>query len=509
MSSTAKLMLRGASLRVIKTIVSIVIGFMMMPFLINQLGDHLYGLWITIGSVVAAYYLLDLGFSQAVTRYVAKCIHQQDYPGANRIINTALAIYSALAVLIILLTLLLSSTAVQSLVENPDDLKLVQILVLITGIALAFEFPAKAFPGIINAYMRYDTTAIVALLKTVIDAVFIYLFIENGYGLVAMAMVGFVTSILSTAFYMYYCHQLFRQLEYRKENIDLETTKEIFNFSKWVFVIDANRLLKEKMDVWLIAFYGSAALVTVYYVAVRLVEYAIQFLVQATGISNTLFTKYYALGDEKKLVWSVNFFVKINCLFTLLFINGFYLVGFEFITIWMGKDFEVALAYQCLLILAVGKMATYATAPLGGLLLTIKKHSFSAKLSIVETVISGALCIWLIPAKGLVGAAISIALPLLVTRLIILPVYTQKHLRFMSLGLLMRLLVTTTLSIFTAYFLKLFFSPREAYALKDLLILSIGYLCLLPILLLVLLDKDELLQIKGMIMKKLKKSPSK
>lgn len=500
-SSTAKLMLRGASFRVIKTLVSICIGFLMMPFLIKELGNHLYGLWITIGSVVAAYYLLDLGFSQAVTRYVAKCIHQKDYSGANRIINTALAIYSLLALVIVLLSIILSSTAAGKLVENPDDLKLVQTLVLITGISLAFEFPAKAFPGIINAYMRYDTTALVALLKTVLDAVFIYLLVKNGYGLVAMAMVAFVTSLLSTIFYMYYCNRLFEQLEYRKNNIDFETTKEIFHFSKWVFVIDANRLLKEKMDVWLIAFYGSVALVTVYYVAVRLVEYAIQFLVQATGMANTLFTKYYALGDTRKLAWAVTIFTKINFLFTLLFLNGFYLFGFDFIELWMGKDFEVGMAYQCLLILSVGKMATYATAPLGGLLLTIKKHSFSAKLSIIETVISAFLCIWLIPNKGLVGAAIAMSLPLLVTRLCVLPIYAQRHLDFINWELIIRLVATTSLSILCSYGLKLT-HDNEDLSLIDLFILSGSYACIVPLMLLVLLDKIELLQAKNFITKK-------
>ncbi len=504
MTSTATLLFRGASLRVIKTFVSIIIGFMMMPFLINHLGNHLYGLWITVGSVVAAYYLLDLGFSQAVTRYVAKCIHQQDFPGANRIINTALAIYTGLALIIVFLSILLASAAVQRLVENPEDLKLVQVLVFITGMALAFEFPSKAFPGIINAYMRYDTTAIVALVKTVVDALCIYLFIKNGYGLIAMALISFTTGILSTAYYAYYCNRLFNHLQYSRANIDLETTKEIFHFSKWVFVIDANRLLKEKMDVWLIAFYGSAALVTIYYVAVRLVEYAIQFLVQATGMASTLFTKYYALGDTQKLAWAVNFFIKINVLFSLLFLNGFFLVGQELIELWMGKDFEVDLAYQCLVILAFGKMATYMSAPIGGLLLTIKKHSFSAKLSIVETAISALLCVWLIPKIGLPGAALAISSPLLISRIFILPIYAQKQLRYIDYMLVIRLVLAALVSAAVAYIINKFVS--KSGSISGIFLLGLGYSCLAPFLCLILFDKSELLLGKNYLAKKIKRT---
>lgn len=503
MTSTAALMFRGASLRVIKTLVSIIIGFLMMPFLINHLGNHLYGLWIIVGSVVAAYYLLDLGFSQAVTRYVAKCIHQQDYPGANRIINTALALYTGLAFIIVLVTFVLSSTVVHRLVENPDDLRLVQVLVVITGMTLAFEFPSKAFPGIINAYMRYDTTAIVALIKSVVDAVCIYLFIKNGYGLIAMALISFTTSVLSTIFYVYYCHKLFNHLQYGRANIDVETTKEIFHFSKWVFVIDANRLLKDKMDVWLIVFYSSASLVTIYYVAVRLVEYAISFLVQATGMASTLFTKYYALGDYKKLAWAVNFFIKINFLFALIVLNGFYLVGNEFIESWMGKEFEVDLAYKCLVILSFGQLATYISMPITGLLLTIKKHSFTAKLSLLETGMSAALCVWLIPKLGLPGAAIGVSIPLFVSRIFILPLYAQNQLNYINFSSLLRLIIALLVSVGIAYLIKAYVNNDGS--LVDILLISLSYSCLIPVLCLILFDRSELARVKEFLLKKFKR----
>ncbi|MFO1389527.1 oligosaccharide flippase family protein, partial [Cellvibrio sp.] len=230
MSSTGKLILRGASLNVIKTIVGILAGFFMMPFLINNLGNHLYGLWVSIGSIAGAYYLLDMGFSQAVTRYVAKCIHQQDYVGANKVINTSLAIYSALAGVIVLIAFLIAGFAAQYFVKDQEDLRLVQILIIITGMALAFEFPSKAFPGILNAYMRYDTTAIVSICKTLVDVALVVLLLKAGYSLIAMVSIYFLTSIASTIFYIYYCNSLFRQIEYSRENVNLTTTKEMFHF---------------------------------------------------------------------------------------------------------------------------------------------------------------------------------------------------------------------------------------------------------------------------------------
>jgi len=309
---TARLLINGSALRLLKTSAGIAIGFLMMPFLINNLGSEMYGLWVIIGSVVSSYYLLDLGFSQAVTRFVSKSIHQDDALSANKIINTALVIYCALGLLILLVSTIFAFYGADSLIKNKENLTIVQVLLIISGISLAVEFPAKAFPGIISAYLRYDTLALVGLVKIIIDAVLIYFFISNGFGLIALSLIGFFTGLASTLFFVWYSTSLFKEMKLKKSLVDMKTAQEVYHFSKWVFVIDICRLIKTKMDIWLIAYFSTLSLVTLYYVAVRLVDYAIQFLSQATGITGPLFTKFYAKNDYESLSKAVVLFLKIN-----------------------------------------------------------------------------------------------------------------------------------------------------------------------------------------------------
>jgi len=491
MSSTGKLIFRGASLNVIKMIVGILAGFFMMPFLINNLGNHLYGLWVSIGSIAGAYYLLDMGFSQAVTRYVAKCIHQKDYAGANKIINTSLAIYSALAAVIVLIAFFIAGFVAGNFVENPQDIKLVQILIIITGVALAFEFPSKAFPGILNAYMRYDTTAIVAICKTVVDVALVVVLLKNGFSLIAMVSVYFFTSIASTIFYIYYCNNLFKQIEYSRTNVNMATAKEMFHFSKWVFLMDASQLLKDKMDIWLIAFYGSASLVTIYYVAVRLLDFGLQLLIQMMGVTSTLFTKYYALGDTKKLTWIVTSCVKINFVLALVLFNGLYLVGYDFISLWMGEAFEVDVAFTCLMILSLGKLMGFVARPFNGLLLTIKKHKYSANLSFIETIASGILCVLLIPSMGLTGAAIAIAAPLVITKTFALPLYAQQFIPTLSPLLLVRAAVAMCLAASVTLLFKVYILHDLKLGVINLILVSVAYACIIPVLGLVMSNQED------------------
>lgn len=397
----------------------------MMPFLISTLGQELYGLWIVIGSVVGTYYLLDLGFNQAVTRYVSKYIHQNNPEAANRVINTALVIYGVLGAVVLIISIIAAHYGAEKLMDSSDNLDIVKMILIITGLSLAIEFPAKAFPGILSAYMRYDFIALVKLGKSILDAVLIYTFLSSGYGLVAMALVTMVTGLISTAIYVKFTTGLFKELKFKKDAIDLATLKDVFHFSKWVFVLDINTMLRNKMDIWFIAFYQSSGVLTAYYVAVRLVEYAITFLTQATGFSGPIFTEYYAKGDHKNLKASISFFIKVNLLLATTFYVGFFLLGYSFIGLWMGNDFPVEETFLCLLILAVGRFAVYCAAPFQSLLLTLNKHNFGSMVSLMETIIIGILLIVLVPQYGIVGASIGIAGPLVIGRLVVIPLYIQ------------------------------------------------------------------------------------
>lgn len=426
MAFKTKLLLKSSGFRILQTFIMIIIGFAMMPFMISVLGEELYGLWIVISSVVGTYYLLDLGFSQAVTRYVAKYIHQENPEAANRVINTALVLYSILGLGVLIISVLGAHLGVEKFMGESNNISLVQTLLILAGLTLAVEFPAKSFPGIISAYMRYDFIAIIRILKAIVDAALIYFFLSSGYGLVSIAVITLVTGTISTLIYVRFASSLFEALSFDRKWIDLTTLKDVFHFSKWVFVFDMNTLLRTKMDIWFIAFFQSSALLTVYYVAVRLTEYSMQFLTQATNFTGPIFTEYYAKAESEKLQQSVAAFIKINILLGTIFIVGFYLAGTSFIRLWMGEDFAYQEAYLCLVILALGRFSVYFSAPIQSLLMTLNRHNISAWVSLVETGGAAIMMFFLVRSYGIVGAALAIAVSISIGRLIVIPFITVR-----------------------------------------------------------------------------------
>ena len=82
----------------LKTIVGMVVVFLLMPFTIHMIGKEMFGLWSLIFSVVGLFGLMDFGFATAAVKYVAERTGAGDTEGRNSILSTLLVIYTCIGV---------------------------------------------------------------------------------------------------------------------------------------------------------------------------------------------------------------------------------------------------------------------------------------------------------------------------------------------------------------------------------------------------------------------------
>ena len=282
--SLVKRLFRGSIAQTLHIVVTIGVGLFMLPFMVSQLGESMYGIWILIGGFTATLYLFDFGFATAVTRFMARYIQQEDTRKANQVINSSLIIYSGLAVVVMLASAVIAWVS-PVWVENPDNVLLIRLLILIAGLQIALGFPFKAFAGIAAAYVRYDLTAWCRIVVKVLSTVCSVIALLHGYELLAISLVQLGASILTDIILISIAKYLHPAMRIRREFVDRETMRSLFNYSNWAFLIDITNLAKDKADIFLIGAYLGTSLLTTYYVAVRLVEYSLQFLTKATGMS--------------------------------------------------------------------------------------------------------------------------------------------------------------------------------------------------------------------------------
>lgn len=425
--SIAKTLLKGSFLRVIETIVAIAVGFFLLPFMVQQLGTELYGIWILIGSITASLYLFDFGFATAVTRYVAGYIGTQEHNKVNQVISSSLIIYSALALLICIITVIISLIS-PYWVENTEFESTIQLLILITGFSIAIEFPFKAFAGIATGYLRYDLLSISRIIVKLLNAGLTIYVLINTKNLILVALVNLLTSIISNIIFFLISKYLFKQLSIRPKHISKQTIKSLFNYSSWAFLIDITRLLKERSAIYFIAAILNPSILTVYYTALRLVEYAIQLLTQATNITTPLFSRYHANNDFKELREKLTIFTRINFVFASFTICFFFLLGFDLIELWMGKDFDNPTASRILNIAIAGKLVTVITSPVSSAIMAMGKPRYLAQMGIFEAALALLLTyIFLVHLDmGATGAAIGMTIPFYLTRPLLMVSFACK-----------------------------------------------------------------------------------
>src|SRR5690606_33608592 len=301
-------------------------------FVITHLGEEMYGLWVVVTGITSAFYIFDLGFGSSITVFIARSITQKDHLATNRIISTAFAVYCVLSLLILFATGI-AAFVTSEFSKTPQSLDLARTLILITGASLAIEFPFKAFAGIATAHMRFDLVSGSRLTFKLANAAATVFLVHSGEGLVAIAWANLFLNIASNIVFFLIARRCHPDLLVSTTLITKETFKSLFHFSAGTFLIDLTNIIKSRGDILVIAALLSTKELTIYYVAVRLVDYAIEILYAATAMGGPLFARYHAEGDLPQMREKLGLMSRINLMLAGLAMVGFVGLGEPFIKV--------------------------------------------------------------------------------------------------------------------------------------------------------------------------------
>ncbi len=415
--SIARSLIKGSAVRTLETLVGIAIGFCMLPYMVRHLGEDVYGLWIVVSGITSAFYIFDLGFASSITVFLTRFFTQKDTAAINRTLSTAFMIYCGLggAILVAAYT---ASCMVQYWTVKPESQALASALILVTGASLALEFPFKAFAGVAVAHYRYDLVSWSRLVFKLVNTAATVTLLELGYGLLEVAWAAFFIDGFSNLVFYGIARYLYREMRVSPALASRDTVKSLLNFSLWTFAIDSASIIKNRADVFVVAALLSTNTLTIYYVGVRLVDYAIELMGKATNMTTPVFSRYHAEGDLVETRNKVVLISRINCMFGGLVLVGLVTLGMPFIKVWMGPEFDAQLAWQSMVWLLVGKLVFFMLTPVSTCLYVHGDHRYLAVMGLVEAIISVVLTYVLVRFSdlGIVGAAIGMTACYYLTR---------------------------------------------------------------------------------------------
>jgi O-antigen/teichoic acid export membrane protein len=169
----------------------------------------------------------------------------------------------------------------------------------------------------------------------------------------------------------------------------------------------------------------SATAVTHFFVGARIVEYFKNLILRATNMMTPVFIKNHVLNEMGAMREKVLFVTRINTVFAVFGGGLIIIVGQAFIIRWMGEGYLDA--YPVLVILMLAAIAEIIGNPLDSVLYAISRHSFLAKVNLVEGILKVVLGLLLIRYYGFLGVAIATAVPVMMSRIFVIPAYACEQ----------------------------------------------------------------------------------
>ncbi len=404
--------------------VNIVASLFLLPFLIARLGDHWYGAWVLIGSVLGYFTVLDIGLFSAAERYVALHFARRDWDAVNSVLSTSAIVFGVVGLCAFVL-IALTALLVPLVIDDAEAQRTVRIALLICAVDVALFFPGGTLNGIVVARLRYDLAAWVQIGKILLRTALIVYFVSAGYTLVALATITLATNTLERAAKIWIGIRLFPELALSVRQFSMANLREFLRYGVPSFLSEVADKIRFYVDTLVVGAMLSVSAVTLYNIAVRLVHYYIQGVVGGVGYLMPVFTAQHGAGDTAGLRRSLLFGTRVAVALSMLAGGGLLAVGGPLIGLWVGDAYRAAMLPLALLV--GGVVFELAQTPSVNLLYALGRQGFLARLGLVEAAANLGLSLALVGPLGLAGVALGTTIPLVLLRSLVQPGFVCRQ----------------------------------------------------------------------------------
>ena len=433
-------LIKGSLLRNLEFFIMVAVTFVMTPFIVKTLGDRMYGFWSLVATFIGYYGLLDFGLTSAISRFISRAIGRDDLDDIRKVASTSLVLMIGIGFLALFITLVVVLLS-PYFIEDPEEIALFRMIIVLMGVSVAAGFPVRVFGGILSSHLRYDYITLVSIFRVIITNALIFYYLEQGSGLLALTFINIVGNLLQYSALAIYCRLTYPSILISRKYFDRSKIKTLFDYSSKTFVAQLADLLRFRVDSLVIAGFLNLSLVTYYSIGARLMDYFVQFIVSTVGVLGPLYSQREGCGDMASVRDIFEKATKV-CIVLAVFVGtSIMFYGKPFIERWMGPGFESS--YTVTLILAVGYSIALMQSTSVNLLYGISKHNYFAVANMAEGLSNLFLSIILVKYYGIYGVALGTTITMVFFKLLLQPIYTCRSIEYPLIKYYINLLVGT------------------------------------------------------------------
>ncbi|MGZ9098236.1 MAG: oligosaccharide flippase family protein [Brevundimonas sp.] len=397
--------INGALISYVGIAGNIAVALLFTPFLVSSFGPAGYGLLSIVIAFMAYLNMLDFGLNDSLLRFFVG--HRSDKQATSRFLGRMLGLYILIGALILLGGQGLAAvfSVIFAATMSAEEIALLQSMIQVMSVGAAVLIALNPVSALNYAHERFVFMRSLEMLVSWGTTGVIVLFLLQGYGLMAVAMItagGKVAQALMSATYA----AAVLKIRLRIHRPDWAELRRVFVYAAPIFVSILAGQAFWKLDNILVGAILGAAPVAVYAIGVTFNKY---FMTFSTAISRIVtpdvIRQIDAGADADTLTDLMIRISRIQAMAILLILGGLIVFGQRFLTLWLGPEFAVS---YFVMIAVLCPFALELTGNARNIILQVKGLYWrKSAITAVTAALNIPLTLWLLHIWGVVGAAIS------------------------------------------------------------------------------------------------------
>jgi O-antigen/teichoic acid export membrane protein len=407
--------IKNSMLNIVSFLVGLGVNFYLLRFVVGQIGIESYGISALLLVIVAPLTLANLGFGEATTKYVAEYVHAGDYQQAGAFIRTTffmnLMIGLIGCVLIFFFGGPVASYIFSSQISHSHD-ELISNCMKVIAFGWLINQCSGTFLGVPVALQKFSNVAVGNLIFVVSGAIYTYLLLINGYGLLGFTIATVASQFTAMLFWYFTAQRLMKGVSLAPR-LDKIAWKRSFHYGGWQTISQIGGILSQQTEKYIIGILLATASVGTYNVVMN-IQQKIYTIVHK--FAEVLFPLFSALSNDDE-ARRANILLKSTWILTTLAVSMLVStapLAHDLIKLWLKNDYVADQGSIVLQIACFGGAFGSATTAGFFFLLGIGKTKKITYISILTGVVTIVAAVIVLPLYGLAGAGWSYLISMVV-----------------------------------------------------------------------------------------------
>ena len=396
--------LKNAAANLVRGGATAAVALVLPRFLARSLDAEHFSAWSLILQIAAYASYLDFGLQLAVARFIAQALELGEEERQARVVNTALVLLSALAVLgffvlglaIAFLPHLFRGISMGLI---PDF----RTAALVLSLSACLLLPLSTYTGVLIGARRNEIPALAIGGSRVVGALAAIAVAHTTQSLALLALSVALPNLAGGVLQMAAVHWLTKASHARVRHVSKQVAQELLRFCTGLAVWSFAMLFISGLDVSIVAHFQFAA-VGFYSLAATLITFLAGLTNAALSAIMAPVAALHARGESRKIagivITTTRLTVGVNCAITAII----FLCGENLLNAWVGPIYA-AKALPVVKVLAAAQTIRLALAPYSVMLISIGEQNKNIAGAVCEAVLNFGASICGMVLFGPIGVA--------------------------------------------------------------------------------------------------------